>query len=254
MEVVVIIPARLSSTRLPGKILLDLGGKPVVQWVYEAAEASRASAVFVATDDQRVVDAVEGFGGKAVLTLPTHPSGTDRVFEALGKIPGGDAYDIVVNVQGDEPFIPPSVVDGLISMMEENEVIGMGTAATPVPRSGMEDDPSKVKAVLAAAANGNPSIRRALYFTRAAAPFLREGGEDAGTFLHWGIYAYRSDALRRLVALPQSPLERCEKLEQLRALENGVGIMVLVTEEKAFGIDTPEDLENARRILSCASK
>ncbi len=255
MKTVVIIPARLSSTRLPGKILLDLGGKPVVQWVYEAALAARASDVFVATDDSSVLKAVEEFGGNAVLTSPNHPSGTDRVHEALEKIPSGNDYDLVVNVQGDEPFISTSVVDGIVSMMERDESIGIGTAATPVSRVEVENDPSKVKAVLALpSSGGDASIRKALYFTRAAAPFLREGGEEAGMFLHWGIYAYRPEVLSRIVALPQSPLERCEKLEQLRALENGVGITALVTNEKAFGIDTPEDLENARRMLSCVSK
>jgi 3-deoxy-manno-octulosonate cytidylyltransferase (CMP-KDO synthetase) len=231
-------------------VLLDLGGKPIVQWVYEVAAATSADAVWVAADDERVVKAVESFGGSAVATSPSCPSGTDRVAEALKKIPDGDSFDLVVNLQGDEPFLPSKVVDDLIAMMRGDESIGMGTVAVPAERAEIAEDPSKVKAVLA----GGGSIRRALYFTRAAAPFLREGGEDAGMFLHWGIYAYRREVLERLVSLPESPLEKCEKLEQLRALENGISIGALVAEGTSAGIDTPEDLENARRMLKCASR
>jgi 3-deoxy-manno-octulosonate cytidylyltransferase (CMP-KDO synthetase) len=255
MKTVVIIPARLSSSRLPGKVLADLGGKPIVQWVYEVASATSADAVYAAADDTRVVEAVEGFGGRAVMTSPACPSGTDRVSEALERIPDGDAFDLVVNLQGDEPFLPPNVVDGLIDMMADDPSIQLGTVAVPAERAEIASDPSKVKAVLAAASAGNrPDIRRALYFTRAAAPYLREGGAEAGMFLHWGIYAYRRDVLKRIVALPESPLERCEKLEQLRALENGISISALVAEGKSAGIDTPEDLENARRSLEWNSK
>ena len=249
---VIVIPARYGSTRFPGKLLADLAGKPVIQWVCEKAEATKADEVWVAVDDARIADAVTAFGGKYVMTSPNHPSGTDRIYEAAGRIAEKSGeFDLVVNLQGDEPLVHPEVVNQLIDMMLENPDFEMGTIAVEKPRSEISNDPNKVKVVAATPAGKERSeVARALYFTRAPAPFLRDGGDDCGTLLHWGIYAYRSEVLERVVAFPQSPLENCEKLEQLRALENGVTIHVLKTSADTIGIDTPEDLDEAKRLLA----
>jgi 3-deoxy-manno-octulosonate cytidylyltransferase (CMP-KDO synthetase) len=250
-KVVVVIPARYDSTRFPGKLLADLGGKPVIQWVCEKAARTKADEVWVAVDDARIADAVAGFGGKYVMTSTDHPSGTDRINEALRSIEAtSGSFDVVVNLQGDEPLVHPGVVDGLIDMMLEDENVELGTVAVEKNRKEIGDDPNRVKVVAAnpAGSSENP-VAKALYFTRACAPYLREGGEDCGMLLHWGIYAYRRDALERMVSFPQSPLETCEKLEQLRALENGIAIHVLKTTEDTIGIDTPEDLEMARALI-----
>jgi 3-deoxy-manno-octulosonate cytidylyltransferase (CMP-KDO synthetase) len=238
----IIIPARYASTRFPAKLLADLNGKPVIQWVYEKAMQANADNVWVAADDQRIIDAVESFGGKAVLTSTSHPSGTDRINEAVEIISADNEFDLIVNLQGDEPLISPEVVNQLIDMMLSNDAIKMGTIAVQAQRSEIADDPNRVKAVIAE--NG-----KALYFTRASAPFLRDGGEDCGMFLHWGIYAYKKETLAKLVTFPESKLEKCEKLEQLRALENGIDIFVLKTDKNTIGIDTPEDLEEVKKIL-----
>jgi len=238
----VIIPARYASTRFPAKLLADLNGKPVIQWVYEKALLTKADDVWVAADDQRIIDAVENFGGKAVLTSTTHPSGTDRIEEAARIISTDSDFDLIVNLQGDEPLISPEVVDQLIDMMLGNKAIQMGTIAVKTSRTEIENDPNRVKAVIAK--NG-----KALYFTRASAPFLRDGGEDCGMFLHWGIYAYTKETLAKLVTFTESPLEKCEKLEQLRALENGIDIFVLKTDKNTIGIDTPQDLEDVKALL-----
>ncbi len=249
---IIVIPARYDSTRLPGKLLADLAGKPVIQWVYEKALATKADEVWVAVDDARIADAVTAFGGKAVMTSRKHPSGTDRICEAVEKISEtSGCFDLVVNLQGDEPMVHSGVVDQLIDMMLDDADVDMGTVAVEKTRNEIAADPNKVKVVLATpAGSANANVARAIYFTRAAAPFLREGGEDSGMFHHWGIYAYRRKVLERIVTFPISPLENCEKLEQLRALENGVAIHVLKTTKGTIGIDTPEDLEEARRILS----
>ncbi len=243
-RVSVFIPARFDSTRLPGKLLCDLEGKPIIQWVHEKASASAADDVWVATDDDRIAEAVRAFGGRYVMTSKDHPSGTDRICEAARVVlPAPAPSDIVVNLQGDEPLLPASVIDKLVSLMLDNPDCEMATVAVKMPREHIQDDPNRVKVVLAAESS------RALYFTRAPAPFLRIGGTDCGTLLHWGIYAYRRETLEKLVSLPESPLERCEKLEQLRALEAGIPIHVLITEEHTLGVDTPEDLEAVRKTL-----
>jgi len=238
---VIIIPARYASTRFPAKLLADLNGKPVIQWVYEKALMTKADDVWIAADDQKIMDAVKKFGGKAVLTSTSHPSGTDRIEEAVRIISADTDFDIIVNLQGDEPLIHPEVVNQLIDMML-NHNIPMGTIAVKTSRPEIADDPNRVKAVIAE--NG-----KALYFTRASAPFLRDGGDDCGMFLHWGIYAYTKETLSKLITFPESPLEKCEKLEQLRALENGIDIFVLKTDRNTIGIDTPEDLEEVKKIL-----
>ena len=234
----VIIPARYASTRFPGKPLALLAGRPMIRHVYEKAAASRADRVVVATDDRRIADAVAAFGGEAVMTAESHPSGTDRVAEALRKIGGN--YEVVVNVQGDEPLIPTSVIDELIAVMKAQPELPMATVAVPGSRETMTEN--NVKVVFGA--DGN-----ALYFSRSMIPFLRRGGVECGVWLHWGIYAYRRDALERFVALPPGRLENAEKLEQLRALENGIAIRVLTSELQSIGVDTPEDLAAAEARL-----
>ena len=234
----VIIPARYASTRFPGKPLALLAGRPMIRHVYEKAAASCADRVVVATDDRRIADAVAAFGGEAVMTAESHPSGTDRVAEALRKIGGN--YEVVVNVQGDEPLIPTSVIDELIAVMKAQPELPMATVAVPGSRETMTEN--NVKVVFGA--DGN-----ALYFSRSMIPFLRRGGVECGVWLHWGIYAYRRDALERFVALPPGRLENAEKLEQLRALENGIAIRVLTSELQSIGVDTPEDLAAAEARL-----
>jgi 3-deoxy-manno-octulosonate cytidylyltransferase (CMP-KDO synthetase) len=229
-----VIPARYGSSRFPGKVLAELCGKPMIQWVYEKAAASIADEVVIATDEPKVAKAVEGFGGRAVMTSSSHLSGTDRVCEAAQ----GLGCDIIINVQGDEPLIPTSVIDGLIRKMQEDASIEMGTVAVPRPRSEIENDPNKVKVVF-------DERNFALYFSRSMVPYLREGGKDAKTYLHWGIYGYRRETLDRFVRLPEGRLESCEKLEQLRALENGIRIYVMLSHLESIGVDTPEDLKRA---------
>ena len=245
MKSVAIIPARYGSTRFPGKVLAELEGKPIIKWVYEKASASIADEVYVATDNEKVFSAVEAFGGKAVMTSPSHPSGTDRIREAATKV-CPDA-EIIVNVQGDEPLLPTSVIDKLISHMKSDGSIEMATVAVPSARSEIAGNPNIVKAVV-------DSRSFALYFSRASIPFLREGGADMPLYRHWGIYAYRRFTLDRFVSLPESALEKCEKLEQLRALENGIRIYVVIADCESIGVDTPEDLETVKKFLKSRGK
>ena len=247
-NVTIVIPARYASVRFPGKLLANLEGKPVIQWVYETAVLSNVDNIWIATDDGKIMDAVNGFGGKALMTSPDHPSGSDRIWEAIQQLPSSDAEDdIIINLQGDEPLLPAEVINQLADMMLSNSDFEMATVAVKASRAEIENDPNKVKVV-----KGTSS--RALYFTRAGAPFLREGGEDCGMLLHWGIYAYRKSALKKFISSPESPLEKCEKLEQLRALDAGINIHVLTTDQSTVGIDTPEDLELVRKILKNKKK
>ena len=234
----VAIPARYASSRFPGKPLAPLCGKPMIQHVYEKAAASSADIVLVATDDERIRAAVESFGGRAVMTSPAHPSGTDRIAEAIRSL--GREVDIVVNVQGDEPLIPTSVIDELIGTMRGRPAIEMATVAVPRDRGTLDED--NVKVVFGA-------DRFALYFSRAEIPFARKGGTPAQTYLHWGIYAYRKSTLDRFVTLPPGTLENSEKLEQLRALENGIRIYVQLSDLTSIGVDTPDDLAEAEKKL-----
>ncbi|MCQ2379615.1 MAG: 3-deoxy-manno-octulosonate cytidylyltransferase [Victivallaceae bacterium] len=240
----VIIPARYGSTRFPGKPLARLAGKSMIHHVYDRASASKADVVIVATDDERIVSEVESFGGKAMMTSPDCQSGTDRIAEVAAGMP--EPPEIVINVQGDEPLMPSSVIDRLIDLMASDPSIGMATVAVPADRSKMTSD--NVKVVFGT--NGD-----ALYFSRCDIPFVRSGGVAAPMYLHWGIYAYRADVLRRFVSLPPSALENSEKLEQLRALENGIGIKVICSELETIGVDTPADIERAeRKLMEFASK
>lgn len=236
-KVHVVIPARYASSRFPGKVLAPLCGKPMIRHVYERAVISAADEVFIATDEPKVYDAVTEFGGKCIMTSADHQSGTDRIFEAVNSLE--DKPDIVINVQGDEPLIPTSVINELIQLMKDNPDLPMATVAVKLDRAYV-NDPNKVKVIF-------DKNNRAIYFSRAPIPFVREGGIAAPAYLHWGIYAYRFDALKRFVSLPPGRLENCEKLEQLRVLEDGMPIHVIISDLQSVGVDTPEDLEEAER-------
>ena len=240
--IVGVIPARWGSTRLPGKCLIPLCGKPLLQWVAERArQARRLDALVVATDDERIRQAAERFGAAVVMTRPDHPSGTDRVAEAVA----GTTADIVINIQGDEPLIEPALIDTLAEVMVRETVCDMATAATPIRDDAERASASAVKVVWDAAGF-------ALYFSRSVIPFVRDAVPAGAETLHWrhvGIYAYRRAFLRRLVATPVCLLERAEKLEQLRALHIGGRIRVLTTEYAGIGVDTPADVKEAETRL-----
>jgi 3-deoxy-manno-octulosonate cytidylyltransferase (CMP-KDO synthetase) len=232
MNATAIIPARYASTRLPGKPLLARTGKPLIQHVVEAVrQARRIGRVIVATDDERIRAAVEAFGGQAVMTRADHRSGSDRLAEAAAILGLGDD-EIVVNVQGDEPEIPAAAIDRVVGLVAGSQA-PMATLVTPL--SAEEAcDPNRVKAVL-----GRDG--RALYFSRARIPFDRDGAGGARYLLHLGIYAYRVAFLKRFTALPPTPAEQSEKLEQLRALEHGYAIVAAEVDYDGAGIDTPGD-------------
>lgn len=246
MKVIAIIPARYASTRFPAKPLAVLGGKPIVQWVYEAV-AKAVERVVVATDDKRIYDAVAAFGGEVVMTSTEHQSGTDRCAEAYEKL--GSKADIVINVQGDEPFIEPAQIESLIKCFE-NDTIDIATLVKPFSAEDsveVLENPNSPKVVINA--NGE-----AIYFSRSVIPYLR--GVERGEWLkhhtfykHIGIYAFRADVLEEVARLQQTPLEKAEKLEQLRWLESGYKIGVGVTDIETVGIDTPEDLQRAESLL-----
>jgi 3-deoxy-manno-octulosonate cytidylyltransferase (CMP-KDO synthetase) len=239
-KIVAIIPARYGSTRFPGKPLADLAGKPMIQHVYERVSlARRVDEVLIATDDERIQSAVEGFGGTAVMT-GQHPSGTDRVAEVASEL----RADIVVNVQGDEPLIDPAMVDELIAPLLNDPALPMATLAARLTDEEELRSPGVVKVV-------RDRRGRALYFSRSLIPYPRDAEVAAHLYRkHIGIYAYRRDFLLDLAARGPSPLERAEGLEQLRALESVDWIQVLDTDYDSVGIDTPEDLEMARRALA----
>lgn len=237
-KVVGFIPARLASTRLPRKLLLDQTGKPLLQHTWEAArKASLLSDVIVAADSREIADAVHRFGGRCELT-GEHPSGTDRIAEVV-KRSFSDA-EIVVNIQGDEPEMDPAHLDLLVNLLEQDPEAQMSTLATPIRTREVRDSPSCVKVVRGAAG-------QALYFSRSLIPFCRDVDpdhqleNDSPWLLHLGVYAYRRDFLLGLTELPPSRLEQLEKLEQLRALEAGATILVGIVDRRAVGIDTPED-------------
>ena len=242
---IVLIPARMSATRLPGKPLADIHGAPMIVHVWRRAIEADVGPVWVAADDSRVVEAVVAAGGKAVMTRLDHPSGSDRVYEALGSVDADAVHDIVVNIQGDLPTIEPSVVRASLAPLADHAV-DIATLATPITREQEKDDPNVVKVI---ATELDPTRLRALYFTRARAPW----GE--GRLLHHiGLYAYRREALRRFVAAPPSPLERREKLEQLRALEAGMRVDIALVDTAPLGVDAPEDLERARAMLGAGKQ
>jgi len=240
MEVVAIIPARYASSRFPGKALASQTGKYLVQHVYERVVAARrVSRCIVATDDERIVDAVRGFGGDVVMTSPEHASGTDRIAEVVRGMPGADD-DVVLNVQGDEPEIESEYLDRLVDRLAGAEAdCPIATLACPFPADSDPHDPDCVKVV-----TGCTGL--ALYFSRSLIPYPRDGAGNASAsqwLLHLGVYAYRRAFLLRLAAWETSALERVEKLEQLRVLERGTALAVEIVPEASVGIDTPADYE-----------
>lgn len=238
MEKLIVIPARYESTRLPGKPLLEIAGKPLIRLVYERAGESRLKdRIIVATDDERIAEAVSSFGAEAVMTSPSCRSGTDRVFEAIKEMEA----DIIINLQGDEPFIRPDMADLLFSVMEKED-LDMATLCCPIANDKEYHDPNTVKVVL-------DRHGFALYFSRSPIPYLRNSSNRPLLYKHIGIYAFKRDFLERFVAMPKSRLEEMESLEQLRVLENGFRIRVLTTHYDGFGIDTLADLERARLVL-----
>jgi 3-deoxy-manno-octulosonate cytidylyltransferase (CMP-KDO synthetase) len=244
MKVIGIIPARYSSTRFPGKPLALIAGKPLIRHVVERCQQAKSLAeVIVATDDTRIWEIAQGFC-RAEMTAPDHPSGSDRIAEVAARC----ACDAVVNIQGDEPLIDPAVIDAVAAALAHTE---MSTAATLVSSPDDYDNPNVVKVVVNAAS-------RALYFSRRTIPYLRDAASSsvseqlaAFPFLkHLGIYWYRRDTLLRLVKFPVSPLERAEKLEQLRALENGIRIAVVKVEYDSVGVDVPADVKRVEQLLA----
>lgn len=240
MSALVIIPARMGATRFPGKPLAQLSGKPVIQHVYEnSIGAPGVDGALVATDSEDIYKAVQAFGGRAVMTSASHVSGTDRVAEAAA----GLGYDIIVNVQGDEPMMRPGMIEQVVGLLEDPGA-SMGTLARRIDEQADAKDPNVVKVVF----NGDGF---ALYFSRAAIPYIRDGAAGGGGALyqHIGIYAYRAGALQELAGAERTALERAEGLEQLRALERGMGIKVGITSVRTIGVDTPEDLERVQKWL-----
>jgi len=234
---VIIIPARYVSTRFPGKPLARLWGKPVVQHVYERASRSRlCSQAIIATDDERIAAAARGFGAVVALTSPDHPSGTDRVAEVAARL---DA-ELIVNLQGDEPLVDPAAIDAAVEPLVVDPTIPMGTLAAPIEEIADFANPNVVKVVMDRAGF-------ALYFSRLPIPFVRDGQAGVERYRHIGLYVYRREFLLGLAALAQTPLEQAEKLEQLRVLEHGHKIRVVVVPTASPGIDTPEDLERLEK-------
>jgi len=241
--VVAVIPARYASVRFPGKALAIVGGKPLIQHVWERARRlACVERVLVATDDERIAAAVTRFGGTAVMTPSDLPSGTDRVARVARSLPA----DIVVNLQGDEPTFDVKAVDDLVALMAEDPTIEMGTLAHPIRDEEEHRDVNAIKVVLDQAGY-------ALYFSRSPVPFFRRPG-FAGPLRHIGIYVFRAAFLQRFAVLKPTPLEQTETLEQLRALEHGVRVRVLLTPCASLGVDTPADLERFARHLSQAGE
>ncbi|RYD20493.1 MAG: 3-deoxy-manno-octulosonate cytidylyltransferase [Verrucomicrobiaceae bacterium] len=237
-----IIPSRWGSTRFPGKPLHLIAGKPLIQHVWERCkECSKLDEILVATDDERIKEAVEAFGGKVAMTSPDHPTGTDRIAEAVKASPQATH---IINIQGDEPLIDPALIDELATVMAADDSLDMATAANPLdPADPAVQDPNVVKVALAL--DG-----RALYFSRSPLPFFRNPVEGLPVLRHKGIYAYKRSFLERFITWPPSPLEKAESLEQLRALENGASIKVLPTADTSPGVDTPEQALEIERILA----
>lgn len=236
----VIIPARWASTRLPGKMLADLGGVPMVVRVAQQAQRSSARSVTIATDQAQIAQAVQNHGFTALMTSLDHPSGTDRLAQAVTQL-GLDDQAIVVNVQGDEPFIDPTLIETVAQALHDNPQADIATCASPLTNEALRHNPNVVKVVC-------DGRGHALYFSRAPIPFDRDGRGKAQTLHHIGIYAYRVRFLKAFPSLTQGLLEACESLEQLRALEHGFKIHVSVTDKPiAGGIDTPEDLLEAQK-------
>ena len=246
MKITAVIPARYASTRFPGKALADIGGKPMIQHVYErTCRASLVSRVIVATDDQRIASAVQSIGGEVIMTSAAHETGTDRLAEVAANLDS----DVIVNVQGDEPLIEPTMIDQAIEPFMQDSSLLMGTVKTRIKCLHDFLSPNTVKVV-------TDSTGHALYFSRSPLPFFRDKWSDlkddsfcSGKLLchkHVGLYVYQRDFLLKFAAMQPSFLEMSEKLEQLRALENGIRIRVVETEFESIGVDTPDDLAKAQ--------
>ena len=240
-KIVAVIPARYGSTRFPGKVLTKIAGKPMIQWVYETTVGTKVSKTLIATDDQRIYDCVIGFGGEPVMTSPEHKTGTDRIAEAVS----GMDVDLVVNVQGDEPLVPSKIIDELIDTLLSEKKADMATIAVPIKAGSAErDDPNVVKVVI-------DNFNSALYFSRAPIPYSQnKENNNVNHFKHWGIYAFRKPFLKRFVNWPQGALECAEKLEQLRALENGARISVCIGSGQTVAVDTPADIEKVEALIA----
>jgi 3-deoxy-manno-octulosonate cytidylyltransferase (CMP-KDO synthetase) len=238
-----VIPARYGAQRFPGKPLTMIAGKPLIQHVYEqVAKATQINKIVVATEDERIVRAVKAFGGEAMMTSPSCATGTDRVAEVSRQ----HESEFVVNIQGDEPLMRPEMIDQLVAGLRNDGGCVMATLARRIDTGHDLQNPNVVKVVFGR--NGN-----ALYFSRYPIPFVRDAGAVAARYKHLGIYAYRRGFLLKFVQMPQSELEKAEKLEQLRALENGFAIKVLVTPHDSVSVDTPEDVQRVEEILKHAS-
>ena len=240
-DVLILIPARMASTRLPGKPLADIAGEPMIVHVWRRAIEANLGPVWVATDLPEIAAAVEKSGGRAAMTRGDHASGTDRIHEALRQADPARQADIVVNVQGDEPTLNPADLAAAAALLSDRSV-DIATLAAAIVDAHERDDPNVVKVV---GTPVGPGRLRALYFTRATAP-----AGDGPLYHHIGLYAFRRAALERFVALPPSPLEQRERLEQLRALEAGMRIDVAIVDSVPLGVDTPADLETARAVLT----
>ncbi len=238
MKKIGIIPARYGSSRFPGKPLVDISGKPMIQHVFERAMESSLDEIYVATDDQRIVDRVIAFDGNVLLTSPNHPSGTDRCGEASIKLHLDD-NDIIVNIQGDEPFIQKEQIDALVALFDQPDV-EIATLVKPFDNPLDAQNPNKVKVVFS-------NQHKALYFSRSPIPYPRDSKEIT-YYKHLGIYAYRYQTLKKLITLPISSLEKVEKLEQLRWLENNFSIFVAITDHESIAIDTPEDMHKIHNL------
>ena len=245
-QIVAIIPARYDATRLPGKPLADIGGRPMIEHVYRRAASARGvNAVLVATDDDRIATAVRSFGGAAVLTRAAHRTGTDRIAEVAARL----SCDVILNVQGDEPLIEPQMIEAVIAPLAADPTLEMSTVCVAISDRSDYENPNVVKVV-------KDRAGRALYFSRSPIPYFRPGPESRipnPVYKHIGLYGYRRTFLLEFAALPQTTLERAESLEQLRALEHGYRIHTVETQHDSIGVDTPEDLERVRRQLLAVS-
>lgn len=240
MNPVVIIPARMESTRLPGKPLADIAGKPMIVHVMERAQDAGIGPVYVACAEKEIYYAVTEAGGKAVMTNPNHPSGTDRIYEAFGKIKHANRFDVVVNVQGDLPLIKPKTILAIMKPLK-NEEVDISTLVAPIDSEEEKNNPNVVKAIVNF--SGDKKVAIAENFTR-----VLEAGEKS-YYHHIGMYGYRRKALEKFISLKQSEREKLERLEQLRAMDNGIIIGAALVDDVPFGVDTKEDLEKARKIM-----
>lgn len=242
MTALIVIPARMASQRLPGKPLADIHGRPMVAWVWEQAMAAEIGPVVVAAGDAEIVKAVQAAGGSALATDPDLPSGSDRVWAAAQMLDPNGGHDIIVNLQGDMPTLPARAIRDLVAVLQNDPAAQIATLAAEVNDEDQRNDPNVVKVIPALATGARSG--KALYFTRAPAP-----SGPGPIWHHVGVYAFRRVALERFTALPPSPLERRERLEQLRAIEAGMAISVTLIEEAPDGVDTPADLERVREII-----